>query len=205
MKIKKIAFIGFVVSIFFGLNSLAKESIDQHKWYVKMYGPEVLFKKGAEPEGFRGVKWGQNVTTISGLKVIDKPDQVTSICIRPSDKMKIGRINLHKIRYKFWMEKFWRVEIVIKRSDTPSVTRVEDELRQILRNKFGGITSPGNLYLASSEKVKVSLFSPNMISRIQGIPINSPPNDNYLVLIIFNREISKQMDQYYIDQGRDDF
>ena len=203
MEIKRIALIIVIVNIIFCLNSLANAK-EIHKMYEKIFGPKIAFKNGSEPEGFRDVKWEQNISTISGLKIIDKPDQLTTICARPSDKMKIGRVNLHTITYEFWKGKFWRVEIKIKdriklKEITPSAPSVSYELMQVLRSRFGGTDYVengrliGNIYyIASSEKVEVSLRK-HRYSRSD------------LKLVIYNRYISEERDQYYINQGKDDF
>jgi hypothetical protein len=70
------------------------------------------FKPGSEPDGFRGINWGTDVSTLKlrDLKLIDEsPDGQTKCYDRKDDVMEIGAAKIKNIGYCFWRGKFFAV------------------------------------------------------------------------------------------------
>jgi hypothetical protein len=86
-----------------------------------------------EPDGFRDIKWGTNLSTLKGITCEDTHWEETLICTRDNNKLQIGDVELSSISYWFWRNKFFQVEI---HSTSPSLS-VFSDLRDILREKFG--------------------------------------------------------------------
>lgn len=74
------------------------------------------FKPGSEPDGFRGIKWGQDISTVKGLifHSTDPSYGGTALYTRDGDKLRIGETELELILYAFWQDKFSAVEIFTK-------------------------------------------------------------------------------------------
>lgn len=207
---KIIVLIISIVSIFLVVNAIATESDivnDIVNKKIERWKREVAFKHGAEPEGFRDVKWGQDISNISGFKLIEKTDQLSAIYIRPSDKNKIGKIKLYEIRYEFWKDKFWRVGIIVKKA----TRAIENDLAQVLLHKFGGKILPDyeygityvRKYIASSEKVEVHLDR-LLPSDFDHLRMRLPKHVD-LILEIYKEDIFEEKKNYYLNQAKDDF
>lgn len=84
------------------------------------FGQELSgdFKPGTEPDGFRGIKWGQNISTVPGLKYVETYPDHGGIqeYTRKGDKLKIGGAKLKTIKYRFWRNKLYSVAILIEGS-----------------------------------------------------------------------------------------
>ncbi len=74
------------------------------------------FKPGSEPDGFRGIKWGQDISTVEGLVYVDNDSSFGGIdyYIREGDELKMGNAKLERIFYGFWKNKFSSVKILTK-------------------------------------------------------------------------------------------
>ena len=74
------------------------------------------FKPGSEPDGFRGIKWGQDISTVDGLVYVSTDPSYGGIdCyIREGDELKMGNAKLERIVYGFWKNKFSDVRISTK-------------------------------------------------------------------------------------------
>ncbi len=73
------------------------------------------FKPGSEPDGFRGIKWGQDISTIEGLVLVvtDLSHSGIDVYAREGDELKIGAAELDGIYYGFWQDKVCNVQIYI--------------------------------------------------------------------------------------------
>ncbi|MBW2038241.1 MAG: hypothetical protein JRI46_01370 [Deltaproteobacteria bacterium] len=75
------------------------------------------FKPGSEPKGFRGIKWGANISTLSGMEYLEteytKEGQVKWY-LRQGDGLKIGDAEVESIEYGFWEGKLLAVTITTK-------------------------------------------------------------------------------------------
>ena len=80
--------------------------------------PGEEFKSGSEPDGFRGIKWGQDVLTVQGLEYVKTDPSYGGIQLytRKGDELKIGGAQLESITYGFWKGKFCVVSIDVKGS-----------------------------------------------------------------------------------------
>ena len=74
------------------------------------------FKQGAEPDGFRGIRWGTEAKSLSGLKFVKTDPSYGGIKIytRESDELRIGGATLEGIYYHFWDGKLWAVNASTK-------------------------------------------------------------------------------------------
>lgn len=71
------------------------------------------FKPGSEPDGFRGIKWGQSPSTVGEL-VYQASDGGIDLYTRKDDELKMGAAELELILYYFWQDKFCDVMITTK-------------------------------------------------------------------------------------------
>lgn len=94
-------------------------------------GVGVAFQN--EPEGFRGLKWGDPPGEDMVNEWSINPDFVWYR--RAGDKMKIGRANLLSIHYAFYKGQFFFVEITV--GIDPTETSHYDYLKDVLILKFG--------------------------------------------------------------------
>jgi len=84
------------------------------------------FKPGSEPNGFRNVKWGTELSTLSGMKYYktstpgwsypgDQWDSMREIYLdiylKIGDKLRIEGAEVNRIQYGFWKGKFCQVTI----------------------------------------------------------------------------------------------
>lgn len=68
------------------------------------------FKPGSEPDGFRGLKWGTDISTLSDMEY-HKTGGDIQIYVKKNDELKMGKATLEKIEYDFWRGKFYGVHI----------------------------------------------------------------------------------------------
>lgn len=64
-----------------------------------------------EPEGFRGIAWGTNLFSLSGINCIDI-DKNNKSCTRINDKQNIGDAEITHIRYNFYKNLFESVGFI---------------------------------------------------------------------------------------------
>lgn len=76
------------------------------------------FKPGSEPDGFRNIKWEQEISTFSDMEHVEtRQDCMKAGCgsieiyLRKDDVMKIGNANLDSIEYRFCGSKFYEASI----------------------------------------------------------------------------------------------
>ncbi len=76
------------------------------------------FKPGSEPDGFRGIRWGTDIRTLSGMKRLrirrSGLFQEIYTYTRKGDKLVIGSAKIETIKYDFWRGKFCDVWIYTK-------------------------------------------------------------------------------------------
>ena len=72
----------------------------------------VNFKPGSEPDGFRGIKWGTHISTLSDMvQVWGNGDR--KLYTRKGEDLEIGGAKLHQIIYVFWQERLMEVRVSI--------------------------------------------------------------------------------------------
>jgi len=90
-----------------------------------------------EPDGFRGIKWGTDISTLTYLKAT-KNDAGKfpgmDAFQKAEDELSIGDVKLKSVTYYFWKGKFAGVRIVVDRF-RPSGNL--NKLSEILVGKFG--------------------------------------------------------------------
>ena len=73
------------------------------------------FKSGTEPDGFRGIQWGTDVSDLSGIHHCrtDSDSEYSNIEIyeKQNDEMRIGGAVLERIEYCFWQGKFYSIQV----------------------------------------------------------------------------------------------
>jgi hypothetical protein len=80
-----------------------------------MAAEERLTDPEAEPADFRGLKWGQEMSTISDLvETYRQEDGSEVICKRNGDDLTYGAARLHAIEYVFIDGKLSRVSMIAK-------------------------------------------------------------------------------------------
>jgi len=72
------------------------------------------FKPGSEPDGFRGIEWGQDVSTVKDLIYVTTDSSFGGVDLygRKDDELKMGGAKLEVIFYYFWKDKLSAVCIV---------------------------------------------------------------------------------------------
>ncbi|HRR96865.1 MAG TPA: hypothetical protein P5150_09090 [Candidatus Ratteibacteria bacterium] len=104
MKKELIVFLGFLLVCSFAFGEWIKPTI--------FYGA----KKGTEPDGFRGIKWETDISTLPDMKYFKTDPSFGGMkgYIRKGDKLQIGAAKLKRIEYDFWHGKFLGVLISTK-------------------------------------------------------------------------------------------
>ncbi len=92
------------------------------------------FKPGSEPDGFRGIKWGQDISTVDGLVYVFTAPSYGGIDFytREKDELRIGPVVLKGIAYSFWQDKFCDVIISCTEEFTNWI-----KLKTVIFEKFG--------------------------------------------------------------------
>jgi hypothetical protein len=67
------------------------------------------FKPGSEPDGFRGIKWGTDVATLSGMKCLSPAQLGLKTYVKMPEDLKIEGVNFEEIFYLFQEDKFFGV------------------------------------------------------------------------------------------------
>jgi len=145
------------------------------------------FKPGSEPDGFRGIKWGQDISTVEGLVHVATDPSYGGIerYARERDELKMGAAELDRIFYDFWQNKFCGVWIYTKGYSN------WDSFKAVVFEKFGkGFQS--NEYIETynwfGEKTWMSLDY-NEFSK-EG------------KLYMFSKEINKQQEEWEKEQAK---
>ena len=63
-----------------------------------------------EPDGFRGIKWGTNISELPDMGLVEDAGDLKYYS-RLYDSMKIGDTRVDRIIYGFYKDRFYRVEI----------------------------------------------------------------------------------------------
>lgn len=156
------------VGMLFVINSLFAESM-------------TYFSPGAEPEGFRGIKWGQSLDSVEGMKLIGEEisDSESLIYIKEKERLKIGYVDLEKIEYYFWKNRFYKVTIYVK-----GYTNWKG-LQEATFEKFGRGFQP------ESTKEEYAWYG-----NVTRMLLSYDEKEKQGVLIMFSKEISTLQQQY---------
>ena len=76
------------------------------------------YKPGSEPDGFRSIKWGADISSLEGMEYFRTDPGYGGIKIytKEKDNLQIGSANLIRIEYLFWRGKFCSVWVYTKGS-----------------------------------------------------------------------------------------
>jgi hypothetical protein len=109
------------------------------------------FKLNSEPDGFRGIKWEEDLSTLSGMRYYRNSEMGGSVpldlwnldhgkpiieiyletYLRIKDKLKMGGTELERIEYGFWKGKFCEATITTRGSENWA------SFRRTVFEKFG--------------------------------------------------------------------
>ena len=87
--------------------------------------------RGLEPNGFRDVKWGTDISTLKDMTLVISIDNDVKRYQRKNDVLKIDGAKLDYIHYEFWKGIFYLVDIGFQGVEN------SDNLRKALFAKFG--------------------------------------------------------------------
>ena len=91
--------------------------------------PPGEFKPGSEPDGFRGIKWGTDLSDLPGMKSASVRESgfgnipEGKMYIRSQDDLFLGPIELTKIVYHTWHDKFYQVTLFTKGPENVSALK----------------------------------------------------------------------------------
>ena len=93
----------------------------------------MLWGYDNEPDGFRGIRWGTDISCLEGMEPGPKtkaPD-LTKIYYKMGEIPKIGDAQLEDIQYLFYKGKLWLVDIYASGFDNVAA------LERVVINRFG--------------------------------------------------------------------
>jgi len=72
------------------------------------------YKPGSEPDGFRGIKWGTDISTLSDMEYLGTDPIYGGVkkYTRKNEVLHLGGVKLKRIEYGFWRGKFCNVMII---------------------------------------------------------------------------------------------
>ena len=111
--------------------------------------PASAFKN--EPDGFRGIKWGTNISELNDLLVAESGKDAV-YCIRKNDTMKMGDASIDHIFYGFYKNRLFVV--LVEYNGHLNFTK----LKAILVDQYGKPEQPNQLmekYFWSGETVDI--------------------------------------------------
>jgi hypothetical protein len=89
------------------------------------------FEPGSEPNGFRDIKWGTDISTLKDMTLVMSIDNDVKRYQRKNDVLKIDGAKLDYIHYEFWKGIFYLVDIGFQGVEN------SDNLRKAMLAKFG--------------------------------------------------------------------
>jgi hypothetical protein len=100
-KMKTFKILLFILSILLTGNFASSQSFDS-------------FKPLSEPDGFRGIKWGTDISSLNDIVLERTQPNNIKVYKRMGDELRIGKARLEQIQYRFWMNKFYQVLILLR-------------------------------------------------------------------------------------------
>lgn len=92
---------------------------------------KMNFKRESEPDGFRGIKWGQKPKNEYDLVEVEDLDGYLKTYERKNEKMTIGGAEIDSIKYEFFKNKFCAVRVKTRGESNWSA------LRSAMWERFG--------------------------------------------------------------------
>ena len=105
--------------------------------YVYMTGSENT------PQGFRGIRWGENIQELSGLTPLAQNGDL-KFYVRADDRMKLGDVALEKLVYGFYKDRFYSAMMYF--DSQADFSRVKDSLSHQYGQPFQAAPSEKKLY-----------------------------------------------------------
>jgi len=143
----------------------------------------------AEADGFRGIKWGTEFSTVKDSMTYLRTDPVyggIKIYSRKDDDLHIGGATLESIGYGFWQDKFCSVDIQFKGYTNFS------SLKDALFEKFGAGSKPNR-----------SLEEYFWHGVITGISLIYKEVSREGYLFMFSNEINKQQENFKSEKAKE--
>lgn len=140
-----------------------------------------------EPEGFRGITWGQNVGEIKKMSLVSRDNKGLSIYGRSDDVLSLGEAKLKRVRYLFWQNKFLEAQM----SAAPDQLQA---LKKTLNTQYGEGHNPHG---PSSTSHDIAWSGPYAVIRLS--------RTNFMADCVVNftsREISSQMDSAHKNKAK---
>ncbi len=97
---------------------------------------QVSFKPGLEPQGFNGIKWGTDLSTLERMNRIKKISNGVGLYLKEGDMFKLGNGRLLPIQYGFWRGKFY---IGMVTTESPNDWNA---LKEVVFQKYGEGAKP---------------------------------------------------------------
>jgi hypothetical protein len=97
---------------------------------MAVLGGDGDFKPGSEPDGFRGIKWGTDISTLKDMDFKTKKGLIT-IYTRKGDVLQVGTAQLKYINYIFWDGKLSSIMLETQGEDN------YNRLKESTFEKFG--------------------------------------------------------------------
>jgi len=107
-------------------------------------------KSPSEPDGFRSIKWGAEITTLKDMEKADQDKSSKSDLVwytRKGDTLAIGKAKLENISYSFWMGNFESVWIDFEGDEN------FETLKKELFERFGKVLESEELMKKMDKRV----------------------------------------------------
>jgi len=107
-------------------------------------------KSPSEPDGFRDIKWGTEITTLKGIEKADQDKSSEGDLVwytRKGDTLAIGKAKLENISYSFWMGNFESVWIDFEGDEN------FETLKKELFERFGKVLESEELMKKMDKRV----------------------------------------------------
>lgn len=107
-------------------------------------------KSPSEPDGFRSIKWGTEITTLKDMEKAEQDKSFKSDLVwytRKGDTLAIGKAKLENISYSFWMGNFESVWIDFEGDEN------FETLKKELFERFGSVLESKELMKKTDKRV----------------------------------------------------
>jgi len=122
---------------------------------VGCFAPVRPSKQSSLPDGFRGIKWGTEISTLAGMEKVEQEKSSNNDLVwytRKGDTLAIGKAKLKNIFYSFWMGNFESVWIDFEDDDN------FETLKKELFERFGKVReSVKEFYVWGGKDTEMSL------------------------------------------------
>lgn len=109
-------------------------------FWIGCAGSNRNTKSRPEPDGFRGIRWGTEISTLGDMEKIEQEkssDSESAWYLRKNDVLAIGKARIENIFYSFWMGNFESVWIDFKGEEN------FETLKKELFERFGKTRESG--------------------------------------------------------------